>query len=94
MYCGLQDSDLGFAPKERDENIRRIAEIAALFKDAGIITLVSFISPYRHMRAFAKEKIGEKHFIEIYVKAEVETCIKRDPKGLYQQFFCKKTGFY
>lgn len=79
------NSDLGFSEEDRNENIRRIAEVAALFKDAGIITLVSFISPYRKMREFAREKIGQNSFIEIYVKANVETCAKRDPKGLYMK---------
>ena len=76
--------DLGFSPEERKENIRRVAEIAALFSDAGIITLVSFISPYRDMRRFARERIGAG-FLEVYVKASLETCRKRDPKGLYRK---------
>ncbi|MTI61795.1 MAG: adenylyl-sulfate kinase [Firmicutes bacterium] len=79
------NSDLGFSAKDRRENIRRIAEVAALFKDAGIITLVSFISPYRDSREFARECIGSDFFKEIYVKADLETCIERDPKGLYKK---------
>ncbi len=79
------NADLGFSPEDRDENIRRIAETAALFKDAGLITLVSFISPFRKMRQFARERAGRDHFIEIYVKADVETCASRDPKGLYEK---------
>lgn len=79
------NGDLGFSAQERDENIRRIAEVAALFKDAGIITLVSFIAPFRRMRAFAREKAGEAGFVEVYVKATIETCAQRDPKGLYQK---------
>jgi len=78
------NSDLGFSPEERKENIRRVAEVAALFADAGLITLVSFIAPYRDMRRFARERIGSDRFIEIYVKASVEACKKRDPKGLYK----------
>ncbi len=78
------NSDLGFSPEERKENIRRVAEVAALFADAGLITLVSFIAPYRDMRRFARGRIGKERFIEIYVKASVETCKKRDPKGLYK----------
>ncbi|WP_408955679.1 adenylyl-sulfate kinase [Natroniella sp. ANB-PHB2] len=78
--------DLGFSKEDRDENIRRIAEVAALFKDAGLIVLVSFISPYKNIRDFAREKAGGKHnFIEVYVKADIDTCAKRDPKGLYQK---------
>ncbi|SDM52562.1 adenylyl-sulfate kinase [Halarsenatibacter silvermanii] len=79
------NKDLGFTPEDRDENIRRVAELAALFKDAGLITLVSFISPYQEKRDFARELVGDKYFHEIYVKARVETCEERDPKGLYEQ---------
>ena len=79
------NSDLGFCKEDRNENIRRIAEVAALFKDAGLITLVSFISPYRKMREFARQKLGKSAFYEIYVKADLKTCLKRDPKGLYKK---------
>lgn len=77
--------DLGFTPEDRNENIRRIAEVAALFQDAGLITLASFISPYQRSRDFARQKAGADNFIEVYVKADVETCADRDPKGLYDQ---------
>jgi len=79
------NSDLGFSDEDREENIRRVAEVAALFKDAGLITLVSFISPSAKMRRFAREKAGRVRFVEVYVKASLETCIKRDPKGLYKK---------
>lgn len=78
-------SDLGFSEEDRNENIRRITEVANLFKDSGVITLVSFISPLRSMRKLAKDKIGNDNFVEVYVKASVETCIKRDPKGMYKK---------
>ncbi len=78
-------SDLGFSGADRDENIRRIAEVAALFADAGLITLVSFISPTAAMRQFARERVGAARFVEIHVKADIETCAKRDPKGMYQR---------
>jgi len=78
------NSDLGFSPEERKENIRRVAEVAALFADAGLIAIVSFIAPYRDMRRFAREKIGGECFVEVYVKASIETCKRRDPKGLYK----------
>lgn len=77
------NSDLGFTKADRNENIRRIAEVANLFKDAAIITLVAAISPYAAMRDFAREAIGSQDFIEVYVKADIEECIKRDPKGFY-----------
>ena len=79
------NSDLGFSDEDRDENIRRISEVASLFKDAGVITLVSFISPFKKMREFARNNIGKDSFFEIYVKADFETCKKRDPKGLYKK---------
>jgi len=78
-------SGLGFSENDRTENIRRIAEVAKLFEDAGIITLVSCISPLKSMRKLAREKIGERALIEVYVKASIETCIKRDPKGMYKK---------
>jgi adenylylsulfate kinase len=77
------NSDLGFSAEERDENIRRISEVAVLFRDAGVITLVSFISPFRKMRQFARERIGNPYFLEVYIKADLDTCAERDPKGLY-----------
>lgn len=79
------NSDLGFSDADRDENIRRIAEVSALFADAGMITLVSFISPFRKMRQFAREKAGAGHFAEVFVRADLETCARRDPKGLYEK---------
>lgn len=77
------NKDLGFTAADREENIRRIGEVAALFADAGLITLASFISPYRSGREAAREAVGAVNFKEIYVKADVETCAQRDPKGLY-----------
>lgn len=77
------NSDLGFTRADRNENIRRIAEVANLFKDAAFITLVAAISPYAAMRSFAREKIGSDSFIEVYVKTDIEECIRRDPKGFY-----------
>jgi len=79
------NSDLGFSAADRTENIRRIGEVAALFADAGLITLASFISPYQAGRDAARKAAGEDNFKEIYVKADVETCAQRDPKGLYKK---------
>jgi len=79
------NNNLGFSENDRTENIRRIAEVAKLFMDCGIITLCSFVSPTREMRQMAKEIIGEKDFIEIYVNAPLEVCEKRDVKGLYKK---------
>ncbi len=79
------NKDLGFSPEDREENIRRISEVGNLFVDAGLITLTAFISPYRKDRDFARELVGEGRFIEVYVNASIETCEKRDPKGLYKK---------
>jgi len=79
------NSDLGFSLQDRVENIRRISEVARLFRNSGIITLVSFISPLRSMRDRAKSVVGEDEFVEIFVKASLETCISRDVKGLYSR---------
>ena len=80
-------SDLGFSPEDRNENIRRIAETAALFKDAGLITLAAFISPYQESRDFARSRVGDDYFSEVYVRADVDTCARRDPKGFYEKAF-------
>ena len=79
------NNNLGFSIEDRQENIRRIAEIAKLFVETGVITICSFISPTVKIRSFAKEIIGEKNFIEIYVNTPLEICEKRDIKGLYQK---------
>jgi bifunctional enzyme CysN/CysC len=75
-------SDLGFSVAERDENLRRVAELAALFADAGFIVISAFISPMAKERAFARSRFPG-NFHEIYVRASLETCERRDPKGLY-----------
>ena len=79
------NKDLGFSPEDRKENIRRISEVANLFADAGLITITAFISPYAKDRNFCRELVGEGRFIEIYAKASLETCEKRDPKGMYKK---------
>jgi bifunctional enzyme CysN/CysC len=75
--------DLGFSEADRVENIRRVAEVSKLFVEAGLIVLVSFISPYRAERMLAREAVGEDEFLEIYVDTPVDECRRRDPKGLY-----------
>ncbi|POF32298.1 sulfate adenylyltransferase subunit CysN [Roseibium marinum] len=77
------NKDLGFTDVDRVENIRRVGEVARLFTDAGLITLVSFISPFRSERRLARDLMGEGEFIEVYVDTPIEDCRKRDPKGLY-----------
>ena len=77
--------DLGFSEADRVENIRRVAAVSKLFVDAGLIVLVSFISPYRAERMLARESVGGEEFIEIFVDTPVDECRRRDPKGLYQK---------
>jgi bifunctional enzyme CysN/CysC len=78
------NADLGFSPEDRAENIRRIGEVAALMVDAGLIVITAFISPYRADRNRARQT-APAQFHEIYVKADLATCEKRDPKGLYKK---------
>lgn len=84
LRLGL-NHNLGFSREDREENIRRIAHVAALFCDACFITVVSCISPLRSMRKMAREIIGDGNFIETYVKADFQECRRRDPKGLYRK---------
>jgi adenylylsulfate kinase len=78
------NSDLAFSPEDREENIRRVGELAKLFYDAGLVVIVSFISPYKKDRETARNLIG-KDFIEVFVDCPLEECKKRDPKGLYKK---------
>ncbi|MEI9905129.1 MAG: adenylyl-sulfate kinase [Asticcacaulis sp.] len=77
------NKDLGFTTEDRVENIRRVAEVSKLMVDAGLITLVSFISPYRSERQLAREMLGDGEFIEIYVSTPLKVAEERDVKGLY-----------
>ena len=77
------NKDLTFSPEDRTENIRRIAEVNRLFVLSGIITINCFISPTHEIRSMAREIIGPDNFIEVFVKAPLEVCEKRDVKGLY-----------
>jgi adenylylsulfate kinase len=79
------NANLGFSAADREENIRRIGEVAKLFADSGIITLVSFISPYRKDRDRARSIVRPGQFIECYMKVPIDICEERDPKGLYKK---------
>ena len=79
------NKNLGFSAEDREENIRRIGEVAKLFVDAGLITLTAFISPYRQDRDNCRALVEEGEFVEVFVDASLETCEKRDPKGLYKK---------
>lgn len=77
--------DLGFTEEDRVENIRRVGEVSKLMVDAGLIVLVSFISPFRAERRMARELMGEGEFVEVFVDTPFEECARRDPKGLYER---------
>jgi len=79
------NKNLGFSPEDRTENIRRIGEVAKLFRDAGVISMTAFISPYRNDRQVARELSNDQSFIEAFVDCPVEVCEQRDPKGAYKK---------
>lgn len=81
------NKDLGFSPKDREENIRRISEVALLFASSTALTITSFISPYKADRNMARELHAKQNlpFIEVFVDASLEECERRDPKGLYKK---------
>lgn len=79
------NSDLDFSPEGRKENIRRIAEVAGLMVDSGIIVLAAFVSPYKKDREFIANVVGNDNFVEIFVNTSLEECEKRDVKGLYKK---------
>ncbi len=79
------NNNLGFSPEDRQENIRRIAEVAKLFLQAGTVTICSFVSPTHRIRNVARQIIGEQDFVEIFVHAPLEVCEERDVKGLYKK---------
>ena len=82
---GGLNKDLGFTDADRVENIRRIAEVARLMMDAGLIVMTSFISPFRREREMARDVIGAEHFVEVFVSTSLEVCEQRDVKGLYKK---------
>jgi adenylylsulfate kinase len=79
------NKNLGFSPEDREENIRRIGEVAKLFADAGLLTMTAFISPYRKDRDLVRKLLNEGEFIEIYMAVPLEVAEQRDPKGLYKK---------
>lgn len=84
MRHGL-NKDLGFTDADRDENIRRVVEVAKLIMDAGLIVMTAFISPFRREREMARELIGPEDFVEVYVSTSPAVCEQRDVKGLYKK---------
>ena len=79
------NNDLGFTDADRVENIRRVAEVAKLMVDAGLIVITAFISPFVSERKYARQILADNEFIEVFVDAPVEVCEARDPKGLYKK---------
>lgn len=79
------NNDLGLNPKDRKENIRRIAEVAKLMVDSGILVFAAFIAPYRNSRMFVRELMSDYPFYECYIRCPVDVCESRDPKGLYKK---------
>ncbi len=79
------NKDLGFSDQDRSENIRRVAEVSKILINAGNVVLASFISPFQKDRDIVKDVVGENNYIEVFVNTSLETCIKRDPKGLYKK---------
>jgi len=79
------NSNLGFCAEDREENIRRIGEVGRLFADAGVLTLSSFVSPYRADRDKVRALLGAGEFLEVFVNTPLEVCEQRDPKGLYKK---------
>ena len=79
------NSNLGFSPEDRQENLRRVAEVSKLFADAGILVLAAFISPFRRDREYIRNRFLGDTFIEIYIKCCLDECERRDPKGLYKK---------
>lgn len=79
------NKNLGFSAQDREENIRRIAEVSKLFAESGTITLVSFISPYRADRDKARQLMADGDFIEVLMEVPLQICEERDPKGLYKK---------
>lgn len=84
VRLGLNE-DLSFSERDREENIRRVAQVAKLFADAGLIVIVAFISPFRRDRERARSLFSPSEFVEVFVDCPLSECMRRDPKGLYQK---------
>lgn len=79
------NKDLGFSDEDRQENIRRIGEVAKLFVEQGTVVITAFISPFQEDRQLVRELVGDGEFHEVYVKCDLDVCERRDPKGLYKK---------
>ena len=81
------NKDLSLTPENRKENVRRIAEVAKLMVDAGLLVFTAFIAPYKQSREYVRKLMSGWSYYEVYIKCSVEICAKRDPKGLYKKAF-------
>jgi len=88
------NKDLSFSNEDREENMRRVAEISRLFIDAGIVTLGSFIAPFRKSREEIKHIVGADNFVEVFVNTSLEECERRDVKGLYKKAHSGEIPFF
>ena len=79
------NGDLGFSPTDRTENVRRVAEVAGLFVDAGVVAIAALISPFEKDRQMARNVFQAGDFVEVYVDCTIDECMQRDPKGLYKK---------
>ena len=77
--------NLGFSDEDRKENIRRIVEVAKLFVEAGVVVLAAFITPFREQREYIRNQFRGMQYLEVYVNCDIEECMRRDPKGLYEK---------
>jgi adenylylsulfate kinase len=93
LRTGL-NSGLGFTPDDRRENIRRVAEVAKILVNSGVVTVCSFICPFRSLRELARLIIGKGDFLEVYVHASLKSCEQRDPKGLYKMAVAGKIAHF
>jgi len=87
-------NDLGFCEADRTENIRRVAEVARLINDSGLIVITALISPFSNDRALAKSIIGAERFIEVYLNTPIQVCEERDPKGLYKEARSARRSYF
>ena len=85
QYKYVLNRDLGFSAQDRDENIRRVGEVAAMFSKAGVVAIAAFISPYAKGREEARKAAGEAQFVEVFLDTPIAECELRDPKGLYKK---------
>lgn len=88
------NSNLGFSKEDRDENLRRVAEVAKLFADAGIFVMAAFITPLQKERQLIREILQASNFSEVYVKCSLKECIRRDPKGSYEKALSGRIANY